>query len=269
MQQWIDQIERDGYCHLQQVYSPEQVAEALRLVNVWYERTKDTLSENKPNLARNDKFVWNLQNKDHYFIELLFAVPLVQQILLHFLNDPWFKQIPPTEPNYIIRALAARSSNKRLPMHIDSLVPYTGDHVFVMQVAIILEDQSVENGCTVVVPGSHKSGAYVDQSAFDIAVPIESKAGDIVIWDSRIWHGALPNHTHRTRWSIISTYIRWWIKQMFRVSEQMPQEIYERLTAQQKAVLGFCSIPHLDETYGIDMKRTYEELLPNVEGYRA
>ena len=123
-------------------------------------------------------------------------------------------------------------------MHIDSLVPYGGEHVFVMQTSVILEDQTAENGCTVVVPGSHKFGKYVDQSAFNEAVPLESKAGDVVIWDSRIWHGTPRKPNRRHRWAMIGTYTRWWLKQMFNVTQNMPQEIYEQLSDSQKSDHG-------------------------------
>ena len=268
MKNYVKQIETDGYCKIPQVYSPEQVRKTLDLARTWYDKSKNKLAKDRPALAKNDPFLWNPQNKDYHFLEILFDPSIVTKILMHFLNDPWFKQSSQDQPNYILRNLLVRSSNQRLAMHIDSLVPYTGSHVFVMQASIILEDQNAANGCTVVIPGSHKSGEYVDQSAFDTAVPIESKAGDVIIWDSRIWHGALENKSDGTRWAMIGTFTRWWLKQMFNITQNLPQEIYDKLTDSQKAVLGFCSIPYNNEFEGIDMKRGYDSLLKDVSGYR-
>ena len=263
----IEKVDQDGYCSIPQVYKPEQVQKTLELSIYWHEQTKEELADDLPSLAKNDPFVWNPQNKDIYFLEMMFYSPLVEEILKHFLNDRWFKQIPPDRPNYILRNLLARSSDKVLPMHIDSLVPYAGPYPFVMQVSMLLEDQNEENGCTVVVPGSHKSCEYADQSAFDIGVPLVGEAGDVFIWDSRIWHGTRENKTGRTRWALIATYARWWLKQMFYITETLPQDIYDQLTDSQKAVLGFCSIPHRSEMEGVDMKRGYDSLLPDVAGY--
>ena len=269
MEEYIKNIEAAGYCKLTQVYSPDQVANALKLVREWYEKTKDKLSSNLPYLAKNDPFVWNPQNKDYYFLEMLFGKPEIERILIHFLNDKWFKQIPSMEPNYILRSYLARSSNQVLPMHIDSLVPYGGPHAFVMQAVIALEDISESNGCTVVVPGSHMSCEYADQGAFDTGVPLEMKAGDVVIWDSRMWHGARENRTAGTRWALVATFSRWWIKQMFNITGSLPQDIYVRLTNKEKAILGFCSVAYNDEFRGVDMKRGYESLLQNVSEYRV
>ncbi|MFW6027497.1 MAG: phytanoyl-CoA dioxygenase family protein, partial [bacterium] len=177
-------------------------------------------------------------------------------------------QIPRNEPNYLLRSFIARSSNKKLPMHLDSFVPYLGNHVIIMQASIVLEDQSAANGCTVVVPGSHLYGRYTTQDAFREAVPVESKAGDIVIWDSRLWHGTTENRSGKTRWAMVGTFCRWWMKQHWNITQNLPQEIYEQLTDSQRAILGFCSIPARDETTGIDLKRGYDDLLPEVSAYR-
>jgi len=264
----IQQIERDGFCKIPQVYSQAQIEKALKLTLDWQRRGEDSLSDNIPFLNRNQPMVYNLQNKAHYFLQLLFQPEILQQVLVHFLNDIWYKQIPPDEPNYILRSYLARSSNEHLPLHIDSFVPYASKYPFAMQASIILEDQTEANGCTIVVPGSHKAGEYAKQSAFDDGLPVESKAGDLVIWDSRLWHGTKANTTGGTRWAMIATFVRWWIKQGFEMTQSVPQQIYEQLTDNQKAILGFCSIPYRDETVGIDMKRDYKSLLADVSGYR-
>lgn len=256
----IAKIEAQGYCRLRGVFDHTEVSKALALTKKHYQQSKDMLADDLPALAGHDPFVWNLQSKDHYFLELLFASSLAHAVLRYFLNDRWYKQIPQSDPNYILRSFLARSSDLMLPMHIDSLVPYKGNEVFVMQMAICLEPQTVENGCTRFVNGSHLSGEYVEQSAFEIAEPLELNPGDIALWDSRVWHGAGENHTQVTRWALIATFTRWWLKQMFDITGTLPRTIYDKLTDPQRAVLGFCSIPHRDESVGVDMKRGYDAL---------
>ncbi len=260
MREYIEQLEKKGYCVILQAYTADQIKRALDLTRWWYENGSKSVSTNVPYLNRNHPIVYNLQNKDWYFLELLFACKPINEILRYFLNDPWFKQIPPDKPNYILRAYSARSSNYAMPLHIDSFVPSRDQYVISMQYAIVLEDQSTRNGCTVVVPGSHRSGEYATQEAYKDAIPIESKAGDIVIWDSRLWHATTDNTTSNTRWAFLATYSRWWLKQHFNIPASLPDEFYHRLTDEQRAVMGFCSIPYDDEMLGIDMKRGYDFL---------
>lgn len=263
----IERIEIDGYYRIPGVYDSNQVRETLDRTIYWYERSKNGLADNLPNLARGP-FLWNPQNKDVHFLNMIFYSKTIEKILMHFLNDRWFKQIPQDRPNYILRNLLARTTEEKLPMHIDSLVPYSGPYCFVMQLSILLEDSTEANGCTMVVPGSHKSCKYVAEDAWEKAVPLEGRAGDVLIWDSRIWHGSRANDGGGSRWALIATYARWWLKQMFNITSTLPQHIYNQLTDSQKAVLGFCSIPQYSETEGIDMKRGYESLRSDVSSYR-
>jgi ectoine hydroxylase-related dioxygenase (phytanoyl-CoA dioxygenase family) len=268
LEKYIEKIEKDGYALIPSVYNVSVVNKLLMLCKDWYEETKNSISKDVPYLNTNQANIYNLQNKDIFFLEALFMPVEVENILMHFLNDKWYKQIPQTEPNYILRSYGARSSNKGLPLHIDSFIPYIGDQVIAMQYAIILEDQNYNNGCTVVVPGSHKSGLYASQDAMKSAIPIESKAGDVVMWDSRLWHGTTDNNSGKTRWAIVSTFVRWWIKQHFNITDNLPQDIYERLSDKQKAVLGFCSVPFNTEYQGIDLKRGHENLYTDVSEYK-
>jgi ectoine hydroxylase-related dioxygenase (phytanoyl-CoA dioxygenase family) len=133
-----------------------------------------------------------------------------------------------------------------------------------MQYVIVLEDQSPANGCALVVPGSHQWGQYAAQDRLKEAVPIESKAGDVVLWDTRLWHATTANTTSGTRWAMFATFVRWWIKQLFNITQNFPREFYDRLTLAQKAVLGFCSVPYNNEFEGIDFKKGYEHLAASV-----
>ena len=265
--EYVQQLETVGYCRIPAVYSKERMQDALERVDRYYSASKDGISEKVPFLNIGQPTLYNLQNKDAFFLELLFEPKMIEEILVHFLNDQWFKQIPQSDPNYILRSFIARSSNTQLPMHLDSFIPYLGSHVFIMQYSIILQAQSEENGCTVVVPGSHHSGEYTTQEAFVDAVPIESEVGDVVMWDSRLWHGTTENRSDATRWAIVATFCRWWLKQHWQTTRSMPQEIFDTLAPREKAVLGFCSIPHFDESAGIDLKSSYEDLPPSVRDF--
>jgi len=265
----VDRLEEDGYCHVRQAVAPAVVADALEKVTYWYETTRDAQSRRMPYLNRDQLMVYNLQSKDLFFIRVLLGNPIVEKLLVHFLNDRWFAQIPAGQPNYILRSFLARSSNHQMPMHIDSFIPSRGRYAFMMQCALLLEDSNEANGCTVVVPGSHLSDDYTTQDSFATARPIEARAGDLVFWDSRLWHGARANVSGGSRWAMIATFGRWWIKQAFDIPASLPQSIYRELTDSEKAVLGFCSVPYHDEAAGIDMKRGYDLLPEQARDYRS
>ena len=72
----------------------DTIRETLDLTRQWYERSRSQVSADLPRLAQNDPFLWNPQNKALHYLRVIFGSPLVEQILIHFLNDRWFRTIP-------------------------------------------------------------------------------------------------------------------------------------------------------------------------------
>lgn len=262
MEEHLKNLKEQGFTLLKQVVDTEIVQKLLSLIKKYNLESPKPQSKVIPYLNRGHEVIYNLQNKDIYFIKANFNHPLLRSLLMAMLNDTWYKQIPQDRPNYILRSMLARSGGpEALPLHIDSFIPGHGAFAWSLQASFVLEDQFPENGCTVVVPRSHLFNRYADQNAKTI--PIASQAGDILLWDSRLWHGTTGNQSQKSRWAFISTYGRWWLKQNFDMPRSLPQDIFQQLTDEEKSVLGFCSSPPKDEFERIDIKGGYE-LLENI-----
>lgn len=213
-----------------------------------------------------DKYLYHLQFKDIWFFDLI-TEGNVLDVMIPFLNDEYYRLIPPHLPNFLLAYYNARSSVAALALHIDNYIPYTGRWPVSMQLAISLNGQSAETGATTIVPGSHVSGNYPDRS-FQGAVPLTLNPGDAVIWDSRLWHGALGNPTERERWSLIATFRPWWAKQNFDPVRGFSSALFDKLSPQQKALAGFLSLPAVDENEKVALKEGFDDLLPSIAAYR-
>ena len=95
--------------------------------------------------------------------------------------------------------------------------PHTNDDLLAVGVAI--DDMMLENGCLMVIPGSHKGpiynhhqngyfvGAVTDPNFRpDHAVPVEVTAGGITIHHVRTLHGSAPNTSNRPRRLLLFQY---------------------------------------------------------------
>ena len=253
----INNIKNNGYYVLKNQFS-KNVCKKLLILTKEIHSSKKNQFKDKTYLMKNTDAVLNLQNKDISYIKALSSSKVLEEILKFFLNDQWYRSLKPNYPNYIIRSYAARSSIIKMPLHIDSLIPYKGNEVVGMPCSIILEDQNLDNGCTIVKPGSHMSGVWAKQNSK--IKPIISKAGDIVIWDGRIWHGTTENKTGKSRWALVSNFVRWWVKQLHDIPKALPNKIYKKLTVKEKIILGYCSYPFKDEFEGSEMKRGIKSL---------
>ena len=95
--------------------------------------------------------------------------------------------------------------------------PHTNDDL--LAVGIAMDDSSLENGCLMVLPGTHRGsilnhhqdGVFigaVTEPGFrpDGAVPILLKAGGISIHHTRLLHGSAPNRSPRARRLLLFQY---------------------------------------------------------------
>ena len=107
-----------------------------------------------------------------------------------------------------------------------------------MQFVILLEDANIQNGCTKVVPGSHMTGNFSNRRSNKVQLII-GNAGDLIIWDSRLWHGTFENIAKKIRWAVVATFGSWWLKPSMDITKNLPNSIYKKRNNIQKQLLGF------------------------------
>ena len=82
---------------------------------------------------------------------------------------------------------------------------------------VSLTDATVDMGCLMVCPGSHKKGLAVhcatddkpgipQQDLGEFKVPLETGTGDVILMNKLLQHGSLPNTSDRLRFSLDLRY---------------------------------------------------------------
>ena len=86
---------------------------------------------------------------------------------------------------------------------------------------LALRDETVENGCLLVIPGSHrievdaqgldaaqflKQDYPANQALLEQATPVPLHAGDVLLFSSNLFHAAGRNQTAQTKYSMVFTY---------------------------------------------------------------
>tara|TARA_B100000963_G_scaffold362055_1_gene402821 strand:- start:7676 stop:8452 length:777 start_codon:yes stop_codon:yes gene_type:complete len=254
----IKEIEKNGFCKIENFLTKKKVINLLSKIEYHYKRNKKTRHKGVPKRDSSDKILYNLQNKDYEFIKTLSKSSVVK-IAKYFLNDKYYRFLPKEKPNYIINYFNARSSGKKLDLHIDSWVPYSGKKTHMMQFVFLLEKSTKKNGCTIAVKKSHRSGKYSNRKTKKITY-LTGNPGDLIIWDSRLWHGTLANNDKSSRWAIVITKSCWWVKQAMDMPKGLPNKIYKQCNNLEKQLLGFCSRPPVNEKERINTKCGYKIL---------
>lgn len=109
----------------------------------------------------------------------------------------------------------------------------------------LIDDFTVENGGTIVVPGTHMleerpSDEYLQRNQIQINGP----AGTIMLFNSRLWHRGGDNRTTQPRRAINMQYTRAFIRQQVDYANTLPEEDYTKLPERTQQILGrFVRLP--------------------------
>lgn len=111
-------------------------------------------------------------------------------------------------------------SQTQVDYHQDfAYTPHTNDDI--VTALLMLDDMTTENGCLMVVPGSHRGPVYTlfdgdqftgkvdsatDKAAKAQQVPIYGTAGSVCLMHTRLLHGSESNHSQQPRGLYICVY---------------------------------------------------------------
>lgn len=217
-----------------------------------------------------EKVVFNLHNKNSSWFDL-FEHPEIIALLDTVLKEGSYCNAEP----YYLNNISARCPLKGhlgQQLHLDSNLPGS-NHTLVVNVLWMLDDFTLENGATRVVPRSHLIKQFAPDGAMHPdEIRITGKKGGAIVFNANLWHGGAENTTEQTRWAVALGYARWFIKPSFDFMKNTPLHIYNNMTNDQKALLGFRLIPPKDEftrlrrrSLNFETPSPYE--LPNVENF--
>lgn len=97
------------------------------------------------------------------------------------------------------------------PMHQDWLWPVNANCCFASNTLWLLDDMTLDNGPTRVVPGSHRLEKRIStvmknsQEAHPDEIYITAKAGSVIIINGHVWHGGTSNKSGDPR-ALIQSY---------------------------------------------------------------
>lgn len=105
----------------------------------------------------------------------------------------------------------------------------------------MVTDFTDDNGATLVVPGSHRSGLQPDSSVPHKVETVRAtgRAGTALVFDGRLWHAAGANRTDETRYGITCTFCGPQFRQLENYTRGLRSEVMERASPELLRLLGF------------------------------
>ena len=239
----LKQLDEDGYCIIPGVLSKAEV-EALRgrlIEQAAGERMRGVSyrdgGESKPNQR-----VWMLLNKGAIFRDLMLH-PVIEPLMTQLLG-----------PDFLLSSFSANIAHpggEPMVLHTDQgYVGFWTPVPVVANMAWMLDDFTEANGGTRLIPRSHVDQSYSPRSSQfapgdnrhpspEQTIAAEGRAGDLLCFDGRIWHGTGANHTDRPRHAVLSYHCRPFIRQQENFTMGLLPEIRERERPALLKRLGF------------------------------
>ncbi len=111
-----------------------------------------------------------------------------------------------------------------------------------------LDDFTIANGCTRLVPGSQDTdgrGHNYDHLE-EKAIYVEAPAGSLIAYNGATVHAGSKNTTERTRRALHVLYNRPWVKPTWDFSRSLSPEVIKNMTMEQRAIFA---VPRRQQWY--------------------
>jgi hypothetical protein len=148
------------------------------------------------------------------------------------------------DTNYILHAfnpvtVAPQTRTYLHRVHRD-VGTHAGSFRLLLNMLVMVDDFTMENGATHVLSGSHRSS---DQPSEDIfwryAERILGRAGSIVLFDSNVWHAAGVNVSDRCRTALTLSFSRPFYKPQMDYARFLGPDYGARLSDELRQLLGY------------------------------
>ena len=188
-----NQLDRNGFCLLPKILNTVQVKQMIDMLQYLFD--KEQIGQPGYPIV-----CFDMQNKSDVF-DICITHPRLLAGISHVLKDNFRL--------YGIHSWPKPPGHGNSPLHIDYGGAPTGYYI-VCNSIWMLTDFNQENGCTRIVPGSHRWGISPQEkmkdpkASFPTEILLTGSAGDIVIFNSHVWHGSTLNQSSTPRWSLNS-----------------------------------------------------------------
>ncbi|MDQ1088740.1 MULTISPECIES: phytanoyl-CoA dioxygenase family protein [unclassified Siphonobacter] len=188
------------------------------------------------------------------FMKFVEEMPLHEYLTAYFDNGPYILNSFGGVMNF-----KAETSSYVGNVHRD-IRTWSGDLPLMMNMLVMLDDFTPENGATWFMSGSHKYAEKpTDEEFFAVAEQAVAKKGSIVLFNSNVWHAAGTNQTDQIRRGLTPMFTKPFFKPQFDYSRYFGYDRVANFPPLAKQLLGYNSrVPaNLDEWYQVPEKRLY------------
>lgn len=255
--QQLSELQREGFVIVPNQVHPDWIRTLHSEIDKAFIHHRHIQLKNKNDIVTEGVALHALLSSD-VFIDFLYT--LIGNNFIKSLQESFFHS------NCILNSFSALNNLPNQPnfsaiVHRD-LRFYSGHFPVMLNCLVMVDDFSVENGGTYLLPKSHlEERKPTNEEFFANAIQAVGRAGDILVFNSNMWHASAPNKTQTGRKAIPFTISRSFMKQLLDYPRAIGYDRMESFTEEMQQLLGYHSrVPaSLDEWYQPEENRFYKK----------
>lgn len=253
----IKDLHNKGYCILKNQISAEWVGNLKIGVEKALIEHRQIQLQNSSGI-NSDGVALHAILSDPIFISLLYELRTIN--FFDNLKSHFFKN------NFILNSFSAldnlpKKLNFSGVVHRD-IKFFSNSVPLMLNTLVFLDDFTKENGPTLLLPYSHKiEKKPSNRDFFKNSIQALGNAGDVLVFDSNIWHASSENKTPNSRKALPITFTTPIIKQLLDYPRAIGYDRIDTFDKEMQQLLGYhARVPaNLDEWYQPAEKRFYRE----------
>jgi ectoine hydroxylase-related dioxygenase (phytanoyl-CoA dioxygenase family) len=253
----INKLKTEGFVILKDLVPEKWISKLTYELENSFSKHKKTQIDNNSDIYTDGVALHIIMDSDVYidFLRFLIEVGLVESLAKNFFGA-----------NCILNSLSGLNNLPNQPnfsatIHRD-LRFYTHGLPVMANCLLMIDDFTYENGGTYLLPFSHKEESKPSEEYFfKNAIQVTGKKGDLLIFDSNIWHCSAPNKTNVGRRAIPLTVSRSFLKPLLDYPRALGYNRMDEFEYSLQQFLGYHSrVPaSIDEWYQSYEKRFYKK----------
>ena len=213
-----DLLKGKGYYVIENLFSKTEIKKAKdKLIDLAKIKAPQISKKDSLSVISATNHIWNLIDKDEIFRKMVQNELIVKVFSIILGNE------------LKLGSFAARiqqPGDKRQKPHLDypywdmynpKSFPININSSFAMncQSTIMIDDFTLENGATMVGPGTQLRGYFPKEKKFwPIMKQATGRAGSVILTTGLLWHGAGANNSKKPRIGILGQYLPKFVKPM-------------------------------------------------------
>jgi len=253
----IFNLKTKGYVILREWVSKEQLSKIDRVLPKLFDEHKKIREKNNNGIT-SDGVAMNVLASDDTFID--FVQEMIDKGLINSLEKNYFGG------KCILNSFSALSNIKSesdlfyKKVHRD-IRGYSGKVPLLLNILVMVDDFTIENGGTLLLPYSHLIEEEPSKEFWEENCKcMTGSAGDIIIWNSNIFHASGINKTTQIRRGLPITLSLPYYKQLLDYPRAIGYERKDEFSDKMQQILGYHNrVPSsLNEWYSPEENRLYK-----------